>query len=158
MAYSYTLNEQEINPEGADLELNEYQISAVDLMQKALALCNRTTNGDRIFAVLKSEVDGSEGTSLPPLDETIPTERGFIESEVTDNNSGYYPQFTIKNNIEPSPTSFSVNPVDNSLPRDVKIEQSTSTESASQTIYIQTIFHIKIPLFLLVQYFVLVLR
>jgi hypothetical protein len=68
LAYSYTKEEQEINPETADLELSEFQQSAVDLMEAALNLANRTIRNENLFNVSNTVV---ESTSQPPPPRTI---------------------------------------------------------------------------------------
>ena len=70
LAYSYTREEQEINPESADMELSEFQESAVQLMEAALDLANRTILNQKLFDVAKEDVEGTSGTPLSRATET----------------------------------------------------------------------------------------
>lgn len=53
LSYAYTKEEQEINPEGADMELTEELESAVKLMRKALDLLNTTSHGEHLLPLFK---------------------------------------------------------------------------------------------------------
>ena len=78
LAYSYTKEEQEINPESADLELTEFQQSAITMMEAALLLANRTIRNEHLFNVTKLEAGG---TSPPPLSVRSETVTKFVTPE-----------------------------------------------------------------------------
>ncbi|XP_063679854.1 uncharacterized protein LOC134815271 [Bolinopsis microptera] len=110
LAYSYTKEEQEINPETADMELTELQESAVRLMVKALELANRTSLNEKLFNVSKSDPE-TEGTSEPPVFEkkfetlssfttpgSVTTERPSVEGPIKANTKA--PEGELSNTVE----------------------------------------------------------
>eukprot|EP00116_Pleurobrachia_bachei_P010559 sb/3470821/ len=66
LAYSYTIEEQRINPEGADLLVSAEQSEATEIMYKAIDLINKTIGSERLFPVYKWQLTG--GTATPPID------------------------------------------------------------------------------------------
>ena len=83
MSYSYTLEEQQINPEGADLKLSEDQVAAVQMMKRAIILAKNATSGDDLFGY---EKENTEFTTQTPLIGSIPTDI-YVNGTVTDHKT-----------------------------------------------------------------------
>ena len=140
LAYSYTKEEQEINPESADLELTEFQQSAITMMEAALLLANRTIRDEHLFNVTKLEAGGTNPPSMSVRSETVTkfvtpetftTERPSVKKQIIKANTKA-PEGELSNTVE-SDLDPSYNIADtNARQVDDYDEEAASSNSDSQ--------------------------
>jgi len=74
-AYSYTIDDQQINPEGSDLDMNEYQEAASGLLKSALVSCKNAADNAHIFKLKKEVIDFISSPSINIPVTKLPPER-----------------------------------------------------------------------------------